>query len=833
MKPLASLFLPLLLLLAACGGGGGTGSTTSTSSSGSTGSTLGTNGTGGPLLITTTSLPTGLTGKPYTASITSSGGTGKLIFEISGSFFPGGLRLDLNTGAISGTVTGAVFGDVTFKVTDSATPPQTALKTIRMTFNWALDATVGGSIPAAHLNVPFALPYYAGGSNGTVSWSVSAGQLPPGLTISNPNSTEADLVGTPTAAGTYNYALQVVDSSSPPQTATVSSTIKVDSNLAIATLSIPAPYANEAYVQTITAVNGTPPYHWSSQFPSWSSLTIDASTGTISGTISQCNCWATVTVTDSATPAQSATQTYTFLVLPRLAFTGSSALGDAHLGAFYYGNISSVGGQGNLAWSVIAGTLPPGLTIDKRYGQVTGYPSQEGSYNFTIQLQDSSTPPQVAQGQFSLSVKPQVLTLQPSLPARIPINIPFEGAVVASGGEPPITWRIVNGSLPDGLSLDSSTGKVSGTPTNSRQYSVYIQASDSSNPQQNSYNTYGITVGPALGRNDSIATATPIANGTYTASISPLLDPPTGTTLSPDNDYYRITGAPGAIITLYVTATTDAMDPVLELVDANGVRLNSCRYEADATTNFASSCLNDDADDSTLNSRLDYRVPSTATSNTDVFAHVLDWRGDARPDMGYYIEVSGAFLPMVFQTTILPDVAANHGYNQYIGAQGGSGGITGAVTAGQLPPGLSLGTQYSSFNANTGVTWLSSITGNPTTAGTYSFTVTLTDQATPPQIVSQQFSIHVFPQIQLVHMPDQTLQVGQTTTYQATATGGVPPLHFSRTGWTGVTIDSNTGLLTFQPTVAGNFTFMVWVQGSGADSGTEWSNQTINVTVNP
>src|SRR6185369_12980693 len=151
-------------------------------------------------------------------------------------------------------------------------------------------------------------------------------------------------------------------------------------------------------------------------------------------------------------------------------------------------------------------------------------------------------------------------------------------------------------------------------------------------------------------RNDLISKATPLANTGYLASISPLVDPPDETTLSPDTDYYQISAVDASVIQVNVNANTSAMDPVLELVDANGARLNGCRYQGDTTSNFNSPCINDDSSNGTLNSQLEYRVPGSGSQPTSIYAHVLDWRGDARPDMTYYIGVTGAFVPIVFQT---------------------------------------------------------------------------------------------------------------------------------------------------------------------------------------
>ena len=838
MRRSAAMAVPclLLMLLAGCGGGGGSNFTTNTSGSSSGGSTGGSgsggmNGTGGTLLITTASLPDGLTGKAYTSSIATTGGNGRLTFSLSaGSFFPAGLAMDPGTGSIHGTVTNAVFGDVTFMVTDSGSPQQVALKTVRMTFHWAMSVVTNLPVPAGHTNVPYKIPYYCDSSNGTVNWTVSTGQVPPGLSLTNLNSTEADLVGSPTQPGTYNFTVQVVDSSTPPQTATYPTTITVDNKVAISTVTLPVPFANESYSQTVAAVNGTPPYHWSAQLPSF--FHIDANSGTISGVALGSNTGATVTVTDSSSPAQTASQSYSWLILPRLGVNGGN-LQDAHVGNGYTTYLSGVGGQGNVAWSLVSGNLPPGISLQGQYGILTGTPTQLGTYVFTMQLQDGSNPPQVAQGQFTLNVKPAALTFQTSLPQRIPINVPFDGMQVVSGGTPPLTFSISQGSLPPGLTLDSSTGRLNGTPTTLGYFGFRIEVVDASTPVQRDSNVLGMEVGPALGRNDTPSNATVLpANAGFGASISPLLDPPDGTMLSPDNDYYRITGVGGAIIKVNVSGNSSALDPVLEFVDANGARLNGCRTPGDVSSNFNSPCLNDDVSYASRDSQLEYRVPGTSDQKTSIYAHVLDWRGDARPDMWYGISVQGSYVPIVFKTpAVLPPLAANSYYYQSLQVHGGTGQMTGTITAGQLPPGISMGGGSTFINNDGTGDWTAILTGGATTPGDYAFTLSIKDSGTPAETVTQQFTIHVFPAIQVAPIPDQALKVGQITTYQAVGSGGITPYFWNVTGWGDVSIDQNTGLITFHPTTAGQFMFAVTIIGNGG--GTQWMMENVNVTVNP
>ena len=60
----------------------------------------------------------------------------------------------------------------------------------------------------------------------------------------------------------------------------------------------------------------------------------------------------------------------------------------------------------------------------------------------------------------------------------IKIGVAYSNSITASGGASPYTYTVTSGALPTGLSLDTNTGAISGTPTSQTQASFTITATD-------------------------------------------------------------------------------------------------------------------------------------------------------------------------------------------------------------------------------------------------------------------------------------------------------------------------------------------------------------------
>ena len=96
-------------------------------------------------------------------------------------------------------------------------------------------------------------------------------------------------------------------------------------------------------------------------------------------------------------------------------------------------------------------------------------------------------------GSATLTVQATPLTITTVTLPGSTLNVSYSATLAAGGGTPPYTWSIADGSLPPGLSLDSGTGVLSGTPAATGAFSFTVQVTDSGNPGQTNTQALSIT----------------------------------------------------------------------------------------------------------------------------------------------------------------------------------------------------------------------------------------------------------------------------------------------------------------------------------------------------
>ena len=176
-----------------------------------------------------------------------------------------------------------------------------------------------------------------------------------------------------------------------------------------------------------------------------------------------------------------------------------------------------------ITWSITSGSLPDGLELDSSTGAITGTPTASGTYNFSVQASNSN-------GNDTKNFQLTVASESDTAPAITTTSLSsgtvgnsYSATVSAnSSTTTPVTWSVSGGLLPNGLSLQESTGRsvtISGTPTKSGTYTFTVQAKNQAGAATQEY---------TIKINESVSTVAP----TITTSALPdaILDSPYGMT---------------------------------------------------------------------------------------------------------------------------------------------------------------------------------------------------------------------------------------------------------------------------------------------------------------
>ncbi|TBR35967.1 MULTISPECIES: putative Ig domain-containing protein [Dyella] len=704
--------------------------------------------------------------------------------------------------------------------------------------------TVGGTV-----GVAYSQPM-AGATGGTAPYTYTAsGSLPPGLTL----AANGTLSGTPTGGGTYTFTITAKDSSTgtgPFSTTSGSLTLNIGAPTITVTPTSLTLRAGNPVSQTIVASGGISPHTFSALgLPA--GLTLDANgllhgTPTATGSVNF-----TITATDKSTGTgpYTGSQAYPLTIGdPVLTLSPASGSLNATYGVAYSQTFTTAGGNTPYHFTQ-TGTLPNGVSFNASTGLLSGTPTQPGNFPITISVTDSTTGTvgQIA-ANYTLIVDVPAMNLPPTIPDTAKIGQPYTSTVAVTGGVPPYTYTVAG--APSGLTVSSTTGEISWTPTTTATSSFTLTVNDSNGGVVSKL--YQLHPAPPTLINTSTFDQTTTGGEPYTATFSATGGTapyevttastlPTGLTLDPAtgilsgtpkqsgnfNLIFKITdsstgtGAPfsvNAVVQLIVNPPGISLPTTLPLP----VIGQSYNHTFTATGGHGPYTYTMDAGTVLPTSMIFHG--DGAISGTPTKAGQTQFTIKVTDDNGFTATQAYDWTlapPQIAITATVPSADAMVPYSGSVTASGGTPGYSFSVGTGGLPPGISLSSS-------------GQLSGAATAAGDFTFEVIATDTTTGPNAPydgRQSVTIHIgAPAISITPTSLPNQKVGVPMSSQLTASGMAGSFTFTLSGAGGLPVGiglSSAGVLSGTPTTPGSYNFTVKATGPGGFSGEQ--ALTINV----
>jgi hypothetical protein len=444
-----------------------------------------------PVAISTTTLPSGRVTVAYSATPQATGGAGGFTWTVSGGTLPTGLTLNASTGAVTGTPTAAGSSTITLTAADSTDPSNKASANYTIVIGSAPVVFASSALPVGRATVAYSTTLQATGGSGTFAWVISTGALPAGVSL---NASTGSLAGTPTAAGHSSFVVTVADAADQTNTATASFAIDINpAPVAITTAALAGGRVTVSYAAALQASGGAGTYVWSlasGALPAGLSLSV--STGAISGIPQSAGTTSVViAVADAGDATNTASASYSIAIgaAPIRITTASLPAGRPKLA--YSATESATGGSGSLTWAVAAGALPGGLALNTATGAITGTPTTVGTYPVTIAATDGKDAANVGSVAYSIVISSGVKITSPRALPTATHGVFYSYQVIASNVVGTAVWNLQGNSLPPGMTLNTTTGVISGTCATKGTWYFNVRVSD---VNTNNTLTLGLTV---------------------------------------------------------------------------------------------------------------------------------------------------------------------------------------------------------------------------------------------------------------------------------------------------------------------------------------------------
>lgn len=411
--------------------------------------------------------------------VTARGGVGKVMWSASNEL-PNGINFSPE-GVLSGTPTSAgTYEDVYFVAID------TLDRTASLGPN---DFRVYAPIEGGEfhrtllLGVEVNEPLPVNGGKPPLTFTIISGELPSGLTISG-----SRLVGTPETEGQSIANVLVMDSNG--RSSNVEIAITTTTAL-VATASFPDAYVNETYTSgQFSANGGILPYSWfieTGAIPN--GLSLDAETGRVTGTISSTGTYNFIGRVTDGWSFSSVSANLTAYNLPTI---NEKTYPDPYIGTAYTAadgaHPSIAGGKPDYRWTATG--LPVGMTINAATGIISGSPTATTATTATITVTDANS--KAASRAYSFTPRAS-LTISNALATAMNRTTAVSTTMAATGGRSPYSWSATG--LPTGLSINSSSGLISGTPSANGTFNATVKVTDANSKSISKTTTVSVTSG--------------------------------------------------------------------------------------------------------------------------------------------------------------------------------------------------------------------------------------------------------------------------------------------------------------------------------------------------
>ncbi len=357
-----------------------------------------------PFVVDLPAAPAGQVGTPYQIAASASGALGSAVWSVASGSLPVGVLLDPQSGSIAGipsswgTTTALIQGEDSWgvnridakPVTITIAPPAIAMDT--------------AALPDGSYQAAYQARLAVTGGTGSIGWSIAAGSLPQGLSLSS----DGIIAGTPTGVGTFTFAVLAIDTSWPDYRAAGTMSLTI------------APPAFSALVPSAAMGRVALPYQLAATESgavgsvSWTvaagslpaGLLVDPYTGVVSGIPTTSGSFTVVLQAHDSWNGRMADATTTIVIAPMPISIATSTLDSGSVSAAYSAKMSAVGGTGTTTWSIVAGALPSGLTLGAD-GAISGTPAAAGTLTFTVQASDAGWTSNTATQPLSITIAPE------------------------------------------------------------------------------------------------------------------------------------------------------------------------------------------------------------------------------------------------------------------------------------------------------------------------------------------------------------------------------------------------------------------------------------------